>query len=115
MNPPVPSRPCPSNHPKSFWVPCPMNRPPTTTRRISRPRFMRSPPRFGCSPHAPLAHRTKRRDHHARTLESRVRFRPMPPMTVGELRSARYPDRTVKEELLANLLAKLGRGEALFP
>jgi magnesium chelatase subunit I len=34
---------------------------------------------------------------------------------VGELRAAGYPDRTVKEELRANLLAKLGRGEPLFP
>lgn len=35
--------------------------------------------------------------------------------TIGELRAAGYPDRTVKEELRANLLAKLGRGEPLFP
>ena len=35
--------------------------------------------------------------------------------TIGELRSAGYPDRTVKEELRTNLLAKLGRGEPLFP
>jgi magnesium chelatase subunit I len=35
--------------------------------------------------------------------------------TIGELRSSGYPDRTVKEELRANLLAKLGRGESLFP
>jgi magnesium chelatase subunit I len=35
--------------------------------------------------------------------------------TIGELRAAGYPDRTVKEELRANLLAKLGNGEALFP
>src|SRR5205807_9474678 len=39
----------------------------------------------------------------------------VPPTTIGELRAARYPDRTVKEELRANLLAKLGRAEALFP
>ncbi len=35
--------------------------------------------------------------------------------TIGELRAAGYPDRTVKEELRANLLAKMGRGESLFP
>ncbi|MBI3648354.1 MAG: AAA family ATPase [Actinobacteria bacterium] len=35
--------------------------------------------------------------------------------TIGELRTQGYPDRTVKEELRANLLAKLGRGETLFP
>ncbi len=35
--------------------------------------------------------------------------------TIGELRAAGYPDHTVKEELRANLLAKLGRGEELFP
>lgn len=37
------------------------------------------------------------------------------PATIGELRAAGYPDRTVKEELRGNLLAKLRRGEALFP
>jgi magnesium chelatase subunit I len=37
------------------------------------------------------------------------------PSTIGELRAAGYPDRSVKEELRANLLVKLGRGEALFP
>ena len=37
------------------------------------------------------------------------------PATIGELRAAGYPDRTVKEELRANLLGKLGRGEPLFP
>jgi len=37
------------------------------------------------------------------------------PGTIGELRTAGYPDRTVKEELRANLLVKLGRGEQLFP
>jgi magnesium chelatase subunit I len=36
------------------------------------------------------------------------------PTTIGELHAARYPDLTVKEELRANLLAKLGRREALF-
>jgi magnesium chelatase subunit I len=36
------------------------------------------------------------------------------PTTIGELRAAGYPDLTVKEELRANLLAKLGRDEALF-
>ncbi|HEX9124739.1 MAG TPA: AAA family ATPase, partial [Actinomycetota bacterium] len=37
------------------------------------------------------------------------------PATLGELRAAGYPDRSVKEELRANLLGKLGRGEPLFP
>jgi magnesium chelatase subunit I len=37
------------------------------------------------------------------------------PATIGELRAAGYPDRTVKEELRVNLLARLGRGESLFP
>src|SRR5438034_3612197 len=37
------------------------------------------------------------------------------PATIGELRTGGYPDRTVKEELRANLLATLGRGEQLFP
>jgi magnesium chelatase subunit I len=37
------------------------------------------------------------------------------PATIGALRAAAYPDRTVKDELRANLLAKLGRGEELFP
>jgi magnesium chelatase subunit I len=37
------------------------------------------------------------------------------PTTVGELRAAGYPDRTVKEELRANLLARLEAGEDLFP
>ena len=37
------------------------------------------------------------------------------PATIGDLRAAGYPDRTVKDELRANLLAKLGRGESLFP
>jgi len=35
--------------------------------------------------------------------------------TIGALRAARYPDRSVKEELRSNLLSKLGRGEPLFP
>jgi magnesium chelatase subunit I len=35
--------------------------------------------------------------------------------TIGELRAQDYPDRTVKEELRSNLLARLGRGEPLFP
>jgi magnesium chelatase subunit I len=38
-----------------------------------------------------------------------------PANTIGELRAAGYPDRTVKEELRANLLGKLGRGVPLFP
>jgi magnesium chelatase subunit I len=37
------------------------------------------------------------------------------PATVGELRASGYPDRTVKEELRANLLERLGRSEPLFP
>ena len=37
------------------------------------------------------------------------------PATIGELRAAGYPDRTVKEELRANLLSKLEHGEELFP
>ena len=37
------------------------------------------------------------------------------PATIGELRAAGYPDRSVKDELRANLLERLGRGEALFP
>jgi magnesium chelatase subunit I len=37
------------------------------------------------------------------------------PATIGELRAAEYPDRSVKEELRANLLGALGRGEPLFP
>jgi len=35
--------------------------------------------------------------------------------TIGELRAAGYPDRTVKEELRANLLERLVSGRALFP
>src|SRR5262245_6760699 len=35
--------------------------------------------------------------------------------TLGELRAADYPDRTVKQELRENLLAKLASGEPLFP
>jgi len=35
--------------------------------------------------------------------------------TIGELRSAGYADRTVKEELRGNLLARLRAGEELFP
>jgi magnesium chelatase subunit I len=38
-----------------------------------------------------------------------------PPATIGELRAAGYPDRTVKEELRANLLDRLGRDQPLFP
>jgi magnesium chelatase subunit I len=37
------------------------------------------------------------------------------PATIGELRAAGYEDRSVKEELRANLLARLGRGDVLFP
>ncbi len=36
------------------------------------------------------------------------------PVTIGELRAAGYQDRTVKDELRGNLLAKLERGEELF-
>ena len=39
----------------------------------------------------------------------------MPAATIGELRAAGYPDRTVKEELRANLLERLGDGAPLFP
>ncbi len=35
--------------------------------------------------------------------------------TIGELRAANYPDRTVKEELRDNLLVRLEAGEELFP
>jgi magnesium chelatase subunit I len=35
--------------------------------------------------------------------------------TIGELRAAGYEDRTVKQELRGNLLAKLERGQELFP
>jgi magnesium chelatase subunit I len=37
------------------------------------------------------------------------------PVTIGELRAAGFPDRSVKEELRANLLGRLSRDEALFP
>ena len=37
------------------------------------------------------------------------------PSTLGELRVSGYGDRSVKEELRANLLARLERGEDLFP
>ena len=37
------------------------------------------------------------------------------PATIAELRASGFADRTVKEELRANLLARLERGEALFP
>ena len=35
--------------------------------------------------------------------------------TLGELRASGYPERSVKEELRSNLLARLRSGEALFP
>jgi magnesium chelatase subunit I len=35
--------------------------------------------------------------------------------TLGELRASDYPDRTVKQELRDNLLARLSAGEELFP
>jgi magnesium chelatase subunit I len=37
------------------------------------------------------------------------------PRTIAELRASGFPDRSVKEELRDNLLARLGRGESLFP
>ena len=37
------------------------------------------------------------------------------PATIGDLRSAGYADRTVKDELRGNLLAGLARGDDLFP
>ncbi len=37
------------------------------------------------------------------------------PATIAELRASGYADRTVKEELRSNLLARLGTGERLFP
>ena len=37
------------------------------------------------------------------------------PTTIGELRAAAYPDRTVKEELRENLLSRLGLRDPLFP
>jgi magnesium chelatase subunit I len=37
------------------------------------------------------------------------------PASLGELRAAGYEDRSVKEEMRANLLARLGRNEPLFP
>src|SRR5438552_1861090 len=39
----------------------------------------------------------------------------MRPTTIEELKAQDYPDRTVKEELRANLLERLGRGQSLFP
>jgi magnesium chelatase subunit I len=36
------------------------------------------------------------------------------PTTIGELRAAGYPDRTIKEELRENLLARLADGRPLF-
>lgn len=38
-----------------------------------------------------------------------------PPTTLGALRSAGHPDRSVKEELRENLLARLREGRELFP
>jgi magnesium chelatase subunit I len=37
------------------------------------------------------------------------------PSTIGELRASGYEDRTVKEELRANLLSRLEAGDELFP
>src|SRR5437870_8263916 len=39
----------------------------------------------------------------------------MRPTTIEELKAQDYPDRTVKDELRANLLERLGRGQSLFP
>ena len=38
-----------------------------------------------------------------------------PPATIGQLRASGYVDRSVKDELRDNLLARLSRGEPLFP
>jgi magnesium chelatase subunit I len=38
-----------------------------------------------------------------------------PPATIGQLRASGYADRSVKDELRDNLLARLSRGEPLFP
>src|SRR3954453_813833 len=46
--PAVPSRPWPPNQPKSFWVPWPTNKGPTTKRSAVLPRSMR-PPRVDCA------------------------------------------------------------------
>ena len=35
--------------------------------------------------------------------------------TLGELRASGYEDRSVKEELRSNLLARMASGEPLFP
>ncbi len=40
---------------------------------------------------------------------------PNRPRTLGELKAAGYRSRTVKEEMRANLLLRLGEGERLFP
>jgi magnesium chelatase subunit I len=40
---------------------------------------------------------------------------PARPATIAELQASGFADRTVKEELRANLLGRLERGEALFP
>jgi magnesium chelatase subunit I len=37
------------------------------------------------------------------------------PATLGELRASEYQPRTVREEMRANLIAKIRRGDALFP
>jgi magnesium chelatase subunit I len=37
------------------------------------------------------------------------------PSTIGDLRASGYPDRSVKDELRENLLARLSSGEPLFP
>ena len=37
------------------------------------------------------------------------------PRTLGELRESGYRPRTVREELRANLIAKIRRGDDLFP
>jgi len=37
------------------------------------------------------------------------------PRTIGQLRAAGWTSRTVKDEMRANLLSRLGEGEPLFP
>ena len=37
------------------------------------------------------------------------------PSTIAELRASGFPDRSVKDELRANLLERLGAGTPLFP
>jgi magnesium chelatase subunit I len=48
-------------------------------------------------------------------LPSAVKQSASQPATIGELRATGWRSRSVKEELRANLLARLGEGEAVFP